>query len=179
MNPMDVLKDPSVIDPLALLTQTRIDMALGEGASSNGDLLRRIASTSPQRTALKTTRASALANSPTSTPVKQKQPPKTPRRNKTPIDSSPLSSFTSINATPALNATPSRSGRGADRTARKWAPGEQTVAQALQGFEVPEACKGSCVSYAEGEKEARQIGKARNGDFSEEQVVVGMRFVVV
>lgn len=159
-------------DPAAILAQSRIDMALSEGAASNGHLLRRIASTSPQRTPRKHTRASSLANSPTSTPVKAQRPqgaPKTPQRNK-------------LEAEPPLlpeNGTPSRSGRGSTRTAKRWMPGEQTIPDVLKTFEVPEACRGSCVSYAEDEKVSRQIGKARNGEFREETVLVGMRFIVV
>ncbi len=49
----------------------------------------------------------------------------------------------------------------------------------MKAFEVPENCKGRCVTYDEDEGVARQIGKARGGEFREETVLVGMRFVVV
>ena len=184
---------PQDVDPEFLPAQNRIDLALSEGAASNGHLLRSIASTSPQRTAQRITQASSLAHSPTSTPVKSQlrhKVPKTPKRSKSAFKESGISPFAAF-ATPQhpsssklAAATPTRSakttsGRGSGRSARKWLPTEKAPADVLREFEVAEACQGSCVSYAEGEAAQRQIGKARRGEFREETVLVGMRFCVV
>lgn len=205
IDPMLVFNAPPQLpqedtDLEAVLTQNQIDMALSQGASPDGHLLRRIQSMSPQRTPMKKTKASALANSPTSVPVKAQTkpgPPKTPRRRKAGYkeeeqeEGSPFDSFTTPQTSMAKHAvrTPTRSGkfsgrraedgRGPGRSATKWIPTEKTASDVLRDFEVPEACVGSCVSYAEGEEAQRQIGKARRGEFREECLLVGMRFVVV
>ena len=200
------------VDPEAMLTQQRIDMALGAGLPSNGHLLRRVASTSPRRTPPRKTRAASLANSPTVQPVKdqphmtkQKQkamtvpsPPKA-RRVKTPtkprrradstLSSSPLTSYDELDSafvTPKHQRTTNpdvirsggRSGCGSNRSARRWEPKELTPEEALEAFEIPELCKGSVISYAGGNAQ-RQIQKARHGEFQEEVLAVGMRFVVL
>ena len=187
---------PEEANPDAVLTQNRIDLALAEGAASNGYLLRRIASSSLQRTPKKKTQASALAGSPISVPIKSpasRQPrPVTPqkrRKTNASVDSSPLrfsttpgGGTTPVSSQRVPDATSARSGstgRGANRTARSWNPTEQSASEALKAFEVPDGCKRSCVSYAEGEDAKRQIGKARGGEFHEECMLVGMRFVVV
>ncbi|KAK5121322.1 hypothetical protein LTR85_005488 [Meristemomyces frigidus] len=182
---------PDGADAEAMLTQDRIDMALDAGAGSNGPLLRRIASSSPQRTPNKKTRASALANSPCAVPVKEQSSSKAKANNKMPTPQHRSTTFfgngSPIPIDPALTASPSaagasttkRSGRGANRTRHAWDPSESTAQDALKGFQVPELCKGSVVTYGEKDGMQRQIGKARNGDFSEETLVVGMRFVVV
>lgn len=174
---------PEGADWEAMLTQTRIDLALNEGAASNGHLLRRIASTSPQRTQHKTTRASALAGSPTSTPVKspkRRGAPSTPQRSsKVTVDGSPISKSRTTAAPVFAMATPAAiTSPGANRKAHAWNPTERTPAEAVKNFQVPDLCKGSCVSSA-GDNVQRQIGKARGGEFKEEVVLVGMRFVVV
>ncbi|OQO11748.1 hypothetical protein B0A48_03475 [Cryoendolithus antarcticus] len=55
---------------------------------------------------------------------------------------------------------------------------EESIAQALEHFEIPAMCVGSAVSYAMGNVQ-RQIKKERLGSFREESLVVGMRFVVI
>ncbi|KAK4543910.1 hypothetical protein LTR36_004684 [Oleoguttula mirabilis] len=180
---------PDSADPEAMLTQDRIDMALEAGAGFGGPLLRRIASSSPQRTPTKKTRASALANSPCAVPVKEQPGGKADNKTPTPQHRSTTTYFhngSPIPIDPALTATPSaaasatrRSGRGANRTRAAWDPREKTAQDAMKAFKVPELCKGSVVTYGEEGGMQRQIGKARNGDFREETLVVGMRFVVV
>ncbi|OQO01912.1 hypothetical protein B0A48_12385 [Cryoendolithus antarcticus] len=55
---------------------------------------------------------------------------------------------------------------------------EESIAQALDHFEIPSMCVGSAVSYAMGSVQ-RQIKKERSGTFREESLVVGMRFIVM
>lgn len=189
--------DPALLaNPDAVLAQSRIDMALDAGAPSNGPLLRRIAAASPVHTPPKKTSASALANSPAHVPVKPQKrpgPPKTPtpKRKHSILDrqDSPLSSMPDFTTPPAAGqttptkragtTTPSRSGRGADRTATVWDPHERTIAEAVNNFKSSAIFEASCVKYAEVAGAQRQIGKARAGRFQEESVVVGMRFVVL
>lgn len=165
VRPADVFGD-TFTDPEAILTQSRIDLALASGASSDGHLLRRIASTSPQRTPKKKTRASALANSPTTVAVKEQKPkgPQTPQMQQQGV----------------LGAvrTPGQGDGSPTKSARRVNP-EQHLSEAIKAFEMPQSCRGSCVTYAEDEKVTRQVTKARGGWFSEEVLLVGMRFVVV
>lgn len=176
---------PVGADPEAMLAQNRIDVALDAGAHSTGPLLCRIASSSPQRTPNKKTRASALASSPCSVPVKDQAKAKTNDKTPTPQHRSPyFHNGSPIPIDPALTGSPSasaakRSGRGANRTRHAWNPSEKTAQDVLKAFQVPELCQGSVVTYGEQEGMQRQIGKARNGEFKEETLVVGMRFVVV
>ena len=177
---------PESADADAELTGDRIALALKEGAPSDGHLIRRIASMSPQRKPQKKTQASSLANSPASVPIKEpkkKGRPQTPKHDRsTEIigRSSRASSYTAPNKTrgPQEQTSPTRSGAGANRSAKKFHPNEKTPAEVLKDFVVPESCKGSCVTYAEDENAQRQIGKARRGEFREEMLLVGMRFVV-
>lgn len=67
---------------------------------------------------------------------------------------------------------------GANRTRLRWNPNERTAEEALKDFEIPDLCKGSVVTYAEGMAQ-RQVEKARGGEFHEEDIVVGMRFIVI
>jgi hypothetical protein len=195
--PVETTPEPAIdpaltTDPDAVLTQNRIDMALGAGLPSNGALLRHIASTSPMKTPRKITTASSLTNSPISLPVKpqhRSRPPKTPTPQRHgSLLSRQDSPLTSIDLTPHISptkkkgdraTTPSRSGPGANRTAERWEPKEPSIEDALRDFKAPKTCVGSCVTYAEDGKAQRQIPKARAGEFQEEVVVVGMRFVVV
>ncbi|EMC98967.1 hypothetical protein BAUCODRAFT_386324 [Baudoinia panamericana UAMH 10762] len=171
------VQPPVAADPDALLTQNRIDMALHAGAAFAGPLLRHIASAPPQRLPQKATRASSLANSPCATPVKESprskaaQTPNLQRSMYVPRVGSP------IPIDPVLNA-PHRSGRGANRTRHAWNPTEKTPQQAMDEFSVPDLSRGCAITYA-GDGVQRQVGKARNGEFREEAVVVGMRFIVV
>lgn len=45
-------------------------------------------------------------------------------------------------------------------------------------FELPELCQDSALSYVDGGA-VRQVAKSRSGDFNEEQLLVGMRFVLI
>ncbi|KAK3705082.1 hypothetical protein LTR37_013449 [Vermiconidia calcicola] len=190
MNPAEMLKhwqprsggavklSENMADVDAQLTEQRLDLAISEGGSPDGHLVRRIASMSPQRTPTKKTKASALANSPTAVQVKSQRrsgrPPKTPQAQRT------STVFAGDNGSPSKPQTPNtQRSCGLNRTAHKWEPKELTSAQALQQFKAPEVCQGSCVTYAEEKDAQRQVVKARNGEFREEEVVVGMRFVVV
>jgi hypothetical protein len=194
------------MDSEAVLTQTRIDMALLAGLPSDGALLRRIASTSPMSTPRKITKASSLANSPTSTPVKPQtkagRPPSTPTPQRTghllSTQDSPLSSAgpdprTTSSAKLAKTAT--QSGRAKARTAgtpsrrAKATPKssggakrfreQREVDEAFEAFGFPEHWVESCVTYTSNEKVMRQIKKQRPGVFEEETLVTGMRFIVV
>lgn len=184
MNPMQSWRSappsfllPEGADPEAMLTQNRIDMALEAGLDSCGPLLRRIVSTSPLRTPQKKTRASALANSPCSQKVKEQRH----MLKKTPT---PQRSLVYQNGEPILidprltGSSAKRSGRGANRTRDAWDPAEHTAQETLKAFHAPELCEGSVIGYGEGDMQ-RQVGKARGGEFREESLVVGMRFVVV
>lgn len=51
-------------------------------------------------------------------------------------------------------------------------------AEPPEAFEVPELCKGCVISYADSSMQ-RQIAKSRPGEFEENALVVGFRFVVV
>ncbi|RMZ12775.1 hypothetical protein D0864_00623 [Hortaea werneckii] len=81
------------------------------------------------------------------------------------------------------NETGSRSGNpfglGANRTRNAWNPHEKSPQKTLEDYKVPELSRGSCVSYSEDAKVQRQVGKARNGEFKEEAVVWGVRFLVI
>ncbi|KAI7278855.1 hypothetical protein KC345_g5696 [Hortaea werneckii] len=70
-------------------------------------------------------------------------------------------------------------GLGANRTRKAWNPHEKSPQKTLEEYKVPELSRGSCVSYSEGAKMQRQVGKARNGEFKEEAVVWGVRFLVI
>lgn len=169
---MDTPQLPEGAEPEALLAQERIDMALDCGAASDGHLLRRIASSSPQLTPVRRTKASALTSSPTRVPVKLPKlrgpKPTTPqKRTEVTAEGSPVPEV-------RKDVTP-----GANRTSKTWEPAERTVEDSLKAFVIPDVCVGSTVSYAADEKVYRQLGKARGGQFKEETLVVGMRFLVV
>lgn len=174
--------------PKHALTQNRIDIALDSGAAPSGPLLRRIGSASPVKTPRKT-QAAALAYSPTRTAIKQQQ------KRRSSATSSPEKAIPFIlppyQDTGALPSTPPHhtvntgvsptesSGRGANRTATAWNPGEQSFTQALEGFEERQAFgRNCCVRFAKSKGANRQIGKARGGVFREDGVVVGVRFCV-
>ncbi|KAI7051129.1 hypothetical protein KC327_g2758 [Hortaea werneckii] len=70
-------------------------------------------------------------------------------------------------------------GLGANRTRKAWNPHEKSPQKTLEEYKVPELSRGSCVSYSEDAKVQRQVGKARNGEFKEEAVVWGVRFLVI
>ncbi|RMX86329.1 hypothetical protein D0869_03163 [Hortaea werneckii] len=70
-------------------------------------------------------------------------------------------------------------GLGSNRTRNAWNPNEKSPQKTLEEYQVPELSRGSCVSYAQDPKVQRQVGKARNGEFKEEGVVWGVRFLVI
>ncbi|KAK3117062.1 hypothetical protein LTR53_001941 [Teratosphaeriaceae sp. CCFEE 6253] len=183
----------------AVVTDDRMDLVRDFNAAHGQDGSP-VQALVPHTTPQKKTRASALANSPCSVPVKS--PPKSAR--KTPM-STPLHSASiyyprvgsPIPIDPILHpqgasASPSpiKSGLGASRSRSRWNPTEMTATEALKAFAIPDSLRGSVVGYAplvledngaKGQETLlqRQIGKARGGKFEEEEVVVGMRFVVV
>lgn len=191
IDPRDVLHQPPSSSPTeldAVLAQKRIDMALAAGAPSAGHLLQRIASTSPTKTPQKKTRAAALAGSPCRVPVKpQFTPSGRPKKTATQIldaDGEPISIDPALlpnptTPTPKSGRSANPFGRGSNRTRHAWDPTEKSPQKVLEDFVVPELCKGSCVSLAEGEGVVRQVGKARGGTFHEDEVVWGGRFVVL
>jgi hypothetical protein len=64
------------------------------------------------------------------------------------------------------------------RTAKKWYPDEQTSDEALENFTIPDFCVETPVTYADGLTQ-RQVPKTRDGEFEEQQFIVGMRFIVL
>ncbi|SMY23437.1 unnamed protein product [Zymoseptoria tritici ST99CH_1A5] len=68
--------------------------------------------------------------------------------------------------------------RAASTPALKPSPDESTGEEALAAFQPPELCRGSVLTYA-GPGMQRQTTKSRPGIFDEDELVVGMRFVVV
>lgn len=128
----------------------------------------------PPKETSKSTGASALSSSPISIPMKYNT-----SRRKRQVDTStndhPVRS--SKRAVPSPR-TPQRSVDTPNRTSKRWHPDEQTPEQALGTFDVPDLCKGSAVTYADGLKQ-RQVSKARGGEFEEQEFVVGMRFIVL
>ncbi|KAK5731669.1 hypothetical protein LTR17_011140 [Elasticomyces elasticus] len=144
----------------------------------------------PQRTTpKKVTRASALANSPCAVPVKAslrkgRTPTRSPKKAGESIYQPRVGSPFPIDPLLSASPSPAKSGRGANRTSSTWNPREQTLQQALAEAAEKDGVGGlgkeSVVRYAEMvEGRQRQIGKARSGEFKEENVVVAMRWVVV
>ncbi|KJX94593.1 hypothetical protein TI39_contig4173g00015 [Zymoseptoria brevis] len=68
--------------------------------------------------------------------------------------------------------------RAASTPAPKPSPDESTGEEALAAFQPPDLCRGSVLTYA-GPGMQRQTTKSRPGIFDEDELVVGMRFVVV
>ncbi|GAB7364735.1 hypothetical protein MBLNU230_g5534t1 [Neophaeotheca triangularis] len=156
--------------------------------------------TSPYKTSHN---VSALAGSPMKVAVKRKgtampaapEPSDTPNKRRrtrnvledTPVSAANASAGRSITrsgamappATPSRPPpeTPSKSRLGSTRSRNRWNPNELTHTEADEAFVVPEECDGSVLGYAK--EGMRQINKARNGEFREEKVVVGMRFILV
>jgi len=179
--PLSVHSAPA--DPEAVLDLERNGLDLHVEASSNEYPLRHLESTSsqPQLTPQKRTRASALSRSPCSVAIKHQQrnqsmvntPQKHSRQDY--LHNTPNQSNVYVNDTPLT--TSKRSVLGSNRTSYAWNPNEKLWKQVLQEFEIPELSKASVVTYMDETK--RQVGKARNGEFKEESVVVAMRFVVI
>ena len=179
-------------EPTATLAQARMDMAIQYGAPIEGYLAKLIASTSPHNTPIKK-RLLAPAMPPASTEEIEDRGEKTPKSSVPPpstlsrpqrrssrvaaLDSSPSFMLSSPEKDNLAVQTPQRA--GASKTADSRTPtAQQTTNEAVSSFEIPELCKGSVVSYAGGGAQ-RQISKARPGEFTEAEIVVGMRFVVV
>ncbi len=143
IDPAKMMKQPMQLPPEgsqfeAFLTRNRIDMALNGGAASDGPLIRKITSSSPQHSPFRRTEASALLSSPTHTPVKvpkrRGRPPKTPKRQKMEmepeLDASPLTGRVLKSAAKSGDESPSRSsGRGANRSGTQGEAKEQNVSQ--------------------------------------------------
>ncbi|KAK5719110.1 hypothetical protein LTR15_007633 [Elasticomyces elasticus] len=137
----------------------------------------------------KSTRASALANSPCAVPVKAsmrkgRTPTRSPKKAGESIYQPRIGSPFPLDPLLSASPSPAKSGRGANRTSKAWNPYEQTLQQALAEAAEKDGIGGlgkeSVVRYAEMvEGRQRQIGKARSGEFKEESVVVAMRWVVV
>jgi hypothetical protein len=173
--------DPRDLYQQAALAQLRTDMALDFGAPEDGALVRSIASLSPHKPPQnnKKTRASSLASSPCKVAVKKSprggKGTLTPQKRKNPLDNDSAKSFNpEVMTTPP--STKKRFSRGANRNSKAWEPSEETAQECIDGFVVPELSRGSVISYGAG---GRQIGKVRNGECSEERLLVAMRFVVV
>lgn len=186
------------IDPQMLLKREHTDLDSSCNGFPSDDTVQNIAdTTSPTRSPQKKTRASALASSPCSVPVKpqysQRRPLRTPGNGPTKapyhFDSTPIPidpALTRFNPASTYPTTPRQDAEksaprpklGSNRTHAAWNPHEKTAQQVLKEFRVPKPSQGSCVSFA-GDGVQRQVGKARGGVFEEERVVVGMRFYVV
>ncbi|PIA88947.1 hypothetical protein CB0940_07652 [Cercospora beticola] len=143
------------------ITEARTAMALDNGADPGGRLIARIASLSPHPPRTKKQTPLANEESGVSTPISTPRPLQPIQRPETPKAKTP---------------PPSDSVK---RSSRK--PGkldDQTPEEALANFKVPDLCKDCTVSFAGGNAQ-RQIQKTRPGFFDEDEIVVGMRFVVV
>ncbi|KAM3425612.1 hypothetical protein BST61_g7559 [Cercospora zeina] len=145
------------------ITEARTAMALNNGAAPGGRLVARIASySSPQRSSQsKVQTLPANGESAASTAISTPRPLQTVQRPETPT-----------NGTPAPSDSVKRSRR------KRVTLDDQTPEQALANFKLPEMSEGCTVSFAEGNAQ-RQIQKTRPGFFEEDEMVVGMRFVVV
>lgn len=144
------------------------------------------------RMTIHTTKASALANSPLHLPVKYN---KGAQRDRTPLKPIPVelmpnnaahavSAGIDIHASTAPAETPQKQETRllkdlSNRERRELKAAEPTVEDSVRAFTIPELCKDAVVTYAAGEMVSRQTPRARNGEFREESVLVGMRFVVI
>ncbi|GIZ42103.1 hypothetical protein CKM354_000538300 [Cercospora kikuchii] len=143
------------------ITEARTAMALDHGADPGGRLIARIASLSPLSPRTKKQTPPANEGSGVSTPLSTPRPLQPVQKPETPKAKIP----------PPPDSV--------KRSSRK--PGkldDQTPEEALANFKLPELSKDCTVSFAEGNAQ-RQIQKTRPGFFNEDEVVVGMRFVVM
>ena len=101
-----------------------------------------------------------------------------PSRNQVDTDGSPIPKLKSAVDT-ERDGSSSRQSKEMKTTSQTKKSAEQTVLEVVEAFQIPDCCKGSCVTYDEDASAARLTGKARGGEFREESVLVGMRFVVI
>lgn len=132
--------------------QSRVDLAIAYGAAPNGRLVKLLAAYSP---------------------------PKLGESWDTPML---LDSSSSVEQPPSRAAwvaplLPQSSVRKTRRTLRRL--DNPTPDEAIAGFLIPESCFGTAISYAENHAQQRQVAKTRPDKFKEQDVIVGMRFVVV
>lgn len=130
----------------------------------------------------------------TSTPVRRSTarsaampPPATPSysraRPESPTTSALGNNRNGAMASPATRSraiqpeTRNKSGLGSGRSNNRWNPTELTHEEADKAFAVPKECDGSVLGYAD--EGVRQINKSRNGEFREQKLVVGMRFILI
>lgn len=166
-----------ILDPTRLAQQM--------GVAQNGRLMRRIQMIDPQSprtemTEVKVSKGNPVMDDAPSPPhhAVALAPPTTPQRRTTPR-SQDLSPFSTV----AVNK---REQARADRrlelsplkASSSVAATKHAVPNTADTFELPEACKGSSVSFAEDAAMKRQISKSRGGEFTEEELVAGMRFIV-
>ncbi|KAF2215681.1 hypothetical protein CERZMDRAFT_94081 [Cercospora zeae-maydis SCOH1-5] len=145
------------------ITETRTAMALNNGAAANGRLVAHIASYSSPQHSLRNKMQTPPANeeSAASTAFSTPRPLQAVQRPETPMA-----------GTPPPPDSVKRS------TRKRGKLDDQTPEEALANFRLPEMSKGCTVSFAEGNAQ-RQIQKTRPGFFDEDEMIVGMRFVVV
>ncbi|KAK4503546.1 hypothetical protein PRZ48_004461 [Zasmidium cellare] len=189
-------------DPVAALAQARMDTAIDFGAAPNGRLTKRIESLSPHRTPVK-----RLGGSPWGAPAdgnaasegdpqgvatrnNSVSPTKLRRgRSKLTGDGSDageqmldqkeeLTVQQPVEA-PAEASTVSKprpmTGGGTKKAVITY---DSTPEEAMAAFEIPKICQGGSISYADPDQH-RTVVKLRPGEFNEQSLVVGMRFVVL
>jgi hypothetical protein len=165
-------------DAVAILAQKRAGIAIDLGAAPDGRLVNKIAYTSSHL------------------PPTTKTPPDVPVPNNEqfgPLEVVPeardglrAAAGDEENATttdqPQENAMPPTERRDSVEEAlprRKVGPPANATTHDIDAhFTVPQTCQGSAAAYA-GRGEWRHVNKVRPGEFEEEELVVGMRFVIV
>lgn len=161
---------PPEVAPAAELAQKRAELAINLSADPNGRLLDSIARQSPQR------------------PPSRKAPPVQSDLSRSlsklgesesfdldgPDHSETEDAADSVEV-PQTTTKPKKSRNSKPSHPKQERPGQKE----LEAFVIPEKCLESVVSYDPDPACHRQIKKIRPGMFEEDQVIVGMRFVLV
>lgn len=181
---------PSVPKPplkqVSVLAQARTDLVIDYGVPSNGYLVERIASLSPHKNPIKK-QATPSADKPpgkstASRPVRRRG---TRRHSHVPVladqktgsSEGPQAGSEDVKGE-AFEAPVTAPEQGGDQQEESWIPHAKTGEEANKAFKPPATCEGSILSFASSDA-TRQIGKTRAGEFQEDELVVGMRFIVV
>lgn len=187
-------------DPVAALAQARMDTVLDFGAPPGGRLAKRIESLSPHRTPVPRLGASPWAGPAEDNLVQEGSPQGNASRN---TSASPTKlrrgrsngltagssdmSENMLNKTDELAVQPikplskSRSTAGGGLKVSAATPAKitgPTQEEALEAFEILEICQGGSITYADAGVQ-RSVVRVRPGEFNEQALVVGMRFIVL
>ncbi|KAF2169150.1 hypothetical protein M409DRAFT_20375 [Zasmidium cellare ATCC 36951] len=186
-------------DPVAALAQARMDTALDFGAAPNGHLAKRIESLSPHRTPVKRLGGSSwgvpiegdVALEGASQEIASRNTSVSPTklrrgRSKVTADGSEASeqmldkeelAVQPAEGPPASKSRSAATG-GTKKSAAPTVTYDTTPEEAMAAFEMPKICQGGSISYANPDQH-RTVVKLRPGEFNEQSLVVGMRFVVL